>query len=114
MAEDSASAFGWLNAAAERWVDTDGYPPICEVVFDDVEGVRHSIIDKTPLFYWDNEEEPGPEATFPIPAFLYVVILEPGGTGDQVRIGVDHRSVNNDGYAEFTVFTHQVAMETDE
>ncbi|WP_327353809.1 hypothetical protein [Streptomyces sp. NBC_01304] len=113
MAEGSAAPGGWLNAEAVRWVDTDGWPPVCEVVFDDVEGVRHSVIDKTPLFYWDDDEEPGLEVTFPIPVFLYAAILEPGGTGDQVRIGIDHRSVGDDGYAEFTVFTYQIAMETD-
>ncbi|MQY06067.1 hypothetical protein [Actinomadura macrotermitis] len=103
--EETASL---LIAEAVRWVDLNDFPYIVEVVFTDADGRQHSIIDKTPLFWFDDDEEPDLDTEFPIPAYLDAVVLEPDLPGDRVRIAIDHRSVNDDGYAEFTVAAHQL------
>ncbi|MFJ9406148.1 hypothetical protein [Streptomyces sp. NPDC101393] len=92
-------------------MDTSAYPSVVEVVFVDAEGVRHSIIDKTPLF-WDEDEEPEPNTDLPLAVRLDATLVESGLPGNRVRVAVDHRSVNDHGYAEFTVFAHQVTAET--
>ncbi|MFC0040453.1 hypothetical protein [Actinomadura rayongensis] len=97
-----------LIAHATRWVDVDGYPYIIEVVFTDANGQQHSIIDKTPLFWFDNDEEPDLDTELPVPAYLDAVILRPNLADGRVRIAIDHRSINNDGYAEFTVKAQQL------
>lgn len=107
MADDAEPPVASLIAEAVRWVDRDYYPPIVEVVFTDADGEKHSIIDKTPLF-WDEGDEPDEDAEFPVPVYLYALLLERDLPGDRVRIAVDHRSVNDDGYAEFTVAAHQL------
>ncbi|MFG1998845.1 hypothetical protein ACGFNU_06815 [Spirillospora sp. NPDC048911] len=103
MADDSE--FALLVAEAIRWVDLDGYPFIVEVVFADADGKQHSIIDKTPLFWAD---EPEADAGFPIPVHLDAVVLERDLPGGRVRVAIDHRSVNDDGYGEFVVLAHQL------
>ncbi|MFG2135672.1 hypothetical protein [Streptomyces sp. NPDC048650] len=92
-------------------MDTSAYPSIVEVVFVDADGVRHSIIDKT-LLFWDADEEPEPNTEFPLAVRLDAMLVESGLPGNRVRVVVDHRSVSDDGYAEFTVFAHQVTAET--
>ncbi len=109
MTEPDESPTALVHAAAVRWVDTSGFPYVVEVVFDDAEGVRHSIIDKTPLF-WDFDPEL--ESEFPIAVLLDAMVVDSGLPGGRVRVGIDHRSVGDDGYAEFTVFAHQVTAET--
>jgi len=110
MADASDETAALLVAEATRWVDLDGFPYVVEVVFADAEGDQHSIIDKTPLF-WDDEDVPELDAEFPVPVYLYAVVLERDLPGDRVRVGIDHRSVNDDGYGEFVVLAHQVIDE---
>ncbi|MBO2451415.1 hypothetical protein J4573_30295 [Actinomadura barringtoniae] len=106
-AEDDSWPTAQLVAEATRWVDRDHYPWVAEVVFTDAGGVRHSIIDKTPLF-WDDEDVPEADAEFPVPLYLYAVVLERDLPGDRIRVAIDHRSVNDEGYGEFIVEAHQV------
>ncbi|MBG6086305.1 hypothetical protein [Actinomadura viridis] len=107
MTDDSQPRAALLIAEATRWVDRSNYPWVVEVVFADADGGRHSIIDKAPLF-WDADDEPGPHAEFPVPVYLDAVLLEHGLPGDRVRVAIDHRSVNDAGYAEFIVSASQV------
>ncbi|KAB2350704.1 hypothetical protein [Actinomadura rudentiformis] len=102
MTDDSRSPAALLLAEAIRWVDRSGYPDVVEVVFEDADGRQHSIIDKTPLF-WDADDEPDPDAELPVPVYLDVVLLERDLPGGRVRVAIDHRSVNDEGYAEFIV-----------
>lgn len=107
MTDDPRPSAALLVAEAIRWVDRSGYPDVVEVVFADADGEQHSIIDKTPLF-WDADDEPGPHAEFPVPVYLDAVLLERDLPGDRVRVAIDHRSVNDAGYAEFIVSAHQL------
>ncbi|MEV6786658.1 hypothetical protein [Streptomyces sp. NPDC051098] len=108
MTEPAESPTALVHAEAVRWADASEYPYVAEVVFVDAEGVRHSIIDKTPLF-WDFDPEL--ESEFPIAVLLQATVVESGLPGDRVRVCIVHRSVGDDGYAEFTVFAHQVTEE---
>jgi hypothetical protein len=108
MTEDSGTDAAWLVAEATRWVDLDGFPYVVEVVFVDADGERHSIVDKTPLFWYDDDQEPDLDTRLPVPAYLDAVVLESDLPGDRVRIGIDHRSVNDEGYGEFVVSADQL------
>jgi hypothetical protein len=91
-----------LRAYAARWVDTEIWPWFVEVCFATADGAVHSIIDKVPLFAFENEE-PGRGTVLPAPVLLDCTILESLRSGDRMRVAIVHRSVSDSGYAEFTV-----------
>lgn len=75
-------------------------------------GARHSIIDKEPLFGF--AREPNADTVLPAPVWLDCTVLGAGRPDGRIRVALQHRSVNDDGYAEFTVLAHQVTQCTGE
>ena len=109
---DSSPATALLQAKAVQWVDTENWPWVVEVEFTDADGQVHSIVDKVPLFTFE-DGEPGPATTLPVPVLLDCTVLSSDRSGTVRRISVAHRSVSEEGRAEFVV-PSQAVLASDE
>ncbi|HSA51825.1 MAG TPA: hypothetical protein VLH10_17150 [Yinghuangia sp.] len=109
MADAALPNTALLLAHALQWVDTDTFPWVVEVVFHDADGNQHTLIDKVPLFADMEDLHPG--LALPVGVRLGCRVLG-AASGNRFRVAIDHRSVHDDGQAEFTVSPDQLTAET--
>ena len=92
-----------LLCEALRWVSDEPHPGLVEVAFTDVEGRRHTFIDKPPVF---STESSVASSAFPAKAAIRVRVVE---DGEPLVVSTDVDGVESiDGQTEFRVGSHQL------
>jgi hypothetical protein len=95
-----------LRCDAVRWVGDDPFPGLVEVAFTDVDGIRHVLVDKPPVF--GGADGLGPGTAYPVAVGLGCEVLRVDE--DAVVITTDRPwgVATADGHTEFRVNASQL------